>query len=123
MVISKDKCGACAHYIPQTIGCHRAAAGLKCVLDVETARQDLKIAESKTVKAAPSALDRQVGGGHYKDFEIQPAEFITRNNISFLEGCVIKRMCRHSAKAGREDLEKAKHEIDLLIELKYGGKP
>ena len=42
-----------------------------------------------------SALDTQVGGGHYKDFEIQPVEFIHKNNIGFLEGNCIKYLCRH----------------------------
>lgn len=67
-----------------------------------------------------SALARQEGGGHYKDFAIQPVEFITRNNIGFLEGCVIKRMTRHGAKNKAEDLRKAIHEIELLLELEYG---
>jgi hypothetical protein len=64
-----------------------------------------------------SALDRQEGGNHYKGMEIQPAEFITRNNIGFLEGCVIKRMCRWQSKDGLKDLRKAIHEIELLIEF------
>ena len=66
-----------------------------------------------------SALDTQVGGGHYKDYAIQPVEFITKNKIGFLEGCVIKRVCRHKAKNGKEDLLKATHELQLLIELEY----
>lgn len=64
-----------------------------------------------------SALDIQIGGSHYVGFKIQPAEFITVNGIGWLEGCVIKRVCRWRAKDGIQDLEKAKHEIDLLIEL------
>lgn len=67
-----------------------------------------------------SALDVQIGGTHYQHHAIQPVEFITRNELGFLEGCVIKRICRHEYKNGLEDLKKAKHEIDLLIELKYG---
>lgn len=67
-----------------------------------------------------SALGVQIGGAHYKNFEIPPVEFIDRNKIPFLEGCVIKRMCRHMDKNGIEDLFKAKHEIDLIIELRYG---
>ena len=66
------------------------------------------------------ALDKQVGGDHYKRLAIQPVEFITRNSIPFLEGCVIKRMCRHLTKdpsASTQDLLKAKHEIDLIIAL------
>lgn len=70
-------------------------------------------------KGAAGALGVQVGGDHYKLFVIQPEEFITRNGIGFLEGCVIKRMCRHGSKNKREDLEKARHEIDLLIALIY----
>lgn len=67
-----------------------------------------------------TALDTQIGGEHYKKYTIQPVEFITKNELGFLEGCVIKRICRYEDKNGLEDLKKAKHEIDLLIELKYG---
>lgn len=67
-----------------------------------------------------TALDTQIGGEHYKKHAIQPVEFITKNKLGFLEGCVIKRICRYEDKNGLEDLKKAKHEIDLLIELKYG---
>jgi len=64
------------------------------------------------------ALDTQVGEDHYKDFVIQPTEFIHRNGIGFIAGCVIKRMCRYDKKGSAyEDLEKSKHEIDMLIEL------
>jgi hypothetical protein len=65
------------------------------------------------------ALDVQIAGTHYKNLEIQPVEFITKNKLSFLEGCVIKRVCRHRGKNGREDLEKAIHELQLMIELEY----
>lgn len=67
-----------------------------------------------------TALNTQIGGEHYKRYVIQPVEFITKNKLGFLEGCVIKRICRYEDKNGLEDLKKAKHEIDLLIELKYG---
>lgn len=63
------------------------------------------------------ALATQVGGAHYKDMEIQPVEFITKNGLGFLEGCVIKRVCRWKAKDGVQDLRKAIHEIELLIEM------
>lgn len=64
-----------------------------------------------------SALNEQVGGDHYKNYAIQPVEFITKNNIGFLEGCIIKRACRWRNKNGVEDLEKIIHEAKLLIEL------
>lgn len=63
-----------------------------------------------------SALDKQVAGNHYSDMAIQPAEFIIKNKISFCEGNVIKYVCRHKAKNGIEDLKKARHYLDMLIE-------
>lgn len=69
-----------------------------------------------------SALNVQEGGDHYKNLKVQPVEFIEANGIPFLEGCVIKRMCRHGSKAKAEDLRKAIHEIKLLLELRYGEK-
>lgn len=64
--------------------------------------------------------DIQIGGTHYKDFKIQPALFIHANKIGFLEGNVIKYVCRHSKKHGKEDLLKAIHYINLLLEAEYG---
>ena len=66
-------------------------------------------------------LQTQVGGSHYKDLKIQPIEFIHANNIPFCEANAIKYLCRWRNKNGRQDLEKAKHYIDLLIELEYGN--
>ena len=63
-----------------------------------------------------SALDTQVSGNHYK-MPIQPVEFIHKNNIPYIEGNVIKYISRWRDKGGIADLEKAKHYIDLLIEL------
>ncbi len=68
-------------------------------------------------KKSATPTDVQVGGNHYKSLAIQPAEFSTRNKLGFLEGCVVKRMCRWRNKNGIEDLRKAIHEIELLIEF------
>lgn len=64
-----------------------------------------------------SALDVQVAGNHYKDQAIQPVEYIHANNIGYMEGNVIKYVSRWRKKNGIADLEKAKHYIELLIEL------
>ena len=64
--------------------------------------------------------DTQVGGNHYKDMAIQPSEFINKNKILFAEGNAIKYICRHNNKGGKQDLEKAKHYIDMIIERDYG---
>lgn len=69
------------------------------------------------MKTEQTALSTQVGGNHYKDFPIQPIEFITKNNIGFIEGNIIKYVCRYKAKNGVEDLNKAKHYLEMLIEL------
>lgn len=63
------------------------------------------------------ALDRQVGGNHYKSMPIQPVEYIHKNGIGYFEGCVIKYVSRWKNKNGVEDLRKARHFLDLLIEM------
>ncbi len=64
-------------------------------------------------------LDKQVGGNHYKGFKIQPIEFIQANDLSYCQGNVIKYILRD--KGNRiEDLEKAKHYIDLMIQNENG---
>ncbi len=64
-----------------------------------------------------SALNTQVAGGHYKSLKIQPIEYIHANGIPFAEGSVIKYVTRWRDKGGLADLEKAKHFLELLIEL------
>ena len=64
-----------------------------------------------------SSLDTQEGWAHYKNLAIQPVEYIHANGIGYFEGCVIKYVTRWKAKNGLEDLRKARHFIDLLLEL------
>lgn len=64
-----------------------------------------------------SALDTQVAGGHYKDLVIQPVEYIHKNRIPFIEGSVIKYVTRWRGKGGVDDLRKARHFLDILIEM------
>ena len=65
----------------------------------------------------------QVGGGHYKEYAIQPITFIQANELEFCVGNVIKYVCRHRFKNGVEDLKKAKHYIDFILEHEYGKVP
>ena len=62
------------------------------------------------------ALDTQVGGGHYKDMKIQPVEFIVANKIAYREGNVIKYITRHEKKNGIEDVKKALHYCQMIID-------
>ena len=64
-----------------------------------------------------SALDIQVGGSHYKDRAIQPVEYIHANYLGFCEGNIVKYVSRWRQKNGIADLEKAKHYLEILIEL------
>jgi len=65
------------------------------------------------------ASDRQVGGTHYKDMPVQPAEFINKNKLLFAEGNAIKYICRHKAKGELKDIEKAIHYLEMIIERDY----
>ena len=62
---------------------------------------------------------KQIGGSHYKRFKIQPSQFVIENELLYPEGCVIKYIIRHRSKNGKEDLLKAKHFIDMIIERVY----
>jgi hypothetical protein len=64
-----------------------------------------------------SNLNKQIGGTHYKNMAIQPIEYIVKNNIPYIEGNVIKYISRWKQKNGIDDLRKARHYIDMLIEL------
>ena len=66
------------------------------------------------------ASSKQVGGDHYREFAIQPSEFIHRNGIEFIPGNVIKYVCRYKRKNGAQDLRKAIHYLELLLEFEYG---
>jgi hypothetical protein len=70
-----------------------------------------------------SALEKQVGGSHYREMVIQPIEYILANGLGFVEGAVIKYVSRHRAKGGVEDLRKARHFLDLLIEHETRDEP
>ena len=65
------------------------------------------------------SLDKQHGGKHYQSFKIQPAEFINENQLLFAEGNAIKYICRHSAKGKEEDIKKAIHYLEMILERDY----
>lgn len=63
----------------------------------------------------PNPFHTQIGGDHYKALRIQPTEYILANELPFVEGCVVKYVTRWQAKGGLEDLQKAKHYLEILI--------
>ena len=103
----------------------------KCFSDIDHAKITnnlvMKLNEFAIIHWTPmnqffkGVLSKQEGGNHYKEFPIQPIEFIQKNGLSFAQGNVIKYICRYKAKNGLQDLKKARHYIDLMIELEYGN--
>lgn len=67
------------------------------------------------------ATDRQEGGSHYRNYKIQPIEYILANGIGFLAGNVVKYVTRYKAKNGAEDIRKAIHYLELILEFEYGA--
>ena len=61
----------------------------------------------------------QVGGSHYSSLKIQPVEYIHANALSYMEGNVVKYVTRHSSKNGAEDIKKAIHYLNLILEFDY----
>ena len=66
-----------------------------------------------------SSYKKQICGSHYKNMKIQPSKFINDNKLLFAEGNAIKYICRHAHKGGKEDLKKAIHYIEMIIERDY----
>ena len=62
---------------------------------------------------------KQVGGEHYKLMKIQPSKFINGNNLPFAEGNAIKYICRHKLKGKKEDILKAMHYLEMILERDY----
>ena len=60
---------------------------------------------------------KQVGGDHYKSKAIQPWDYIASNNLGYLEGNIVKYVSRWKDKGGVQDLEKALHYLQKLIEV------
>lgn len=71
------------------------------------------------VNTFKDALRSQVGGSHYKDMPIQPVEFCQKNRLNYCESNVVKYVCRHRSKNGRQDIEKAIHYLQLLLDIEY----
>ena len=63
------------------------------------------------------ANEQQIGGDHYKGKAIQPWDYIVSNGLGYLEGNIVKYVSRWKDKGGVQDLEKARHYLDKLIEV------
>mgnify|MGYP003651706892 CR=1 FL=1 len=93
------------------------AAGTSTQMQAKSQKKMSLLYAMTAILLMDSPLSKQVGGDHYKNLVIQPFEFIERNGIGFAAGNIIKYVCRYKTKNGIEDLKKARHYIDLLIDL------
>jgi len=67
-----------------------------------------------------TAIDKQIGGDHYKFMPIQPMEYSMKNNLNACQHTAIKYVTRYKVKGGKQDLLKAIHCLEMLIEMEYG---
>ena len=65
--------------------------------------------------------DKQIGGSHYQKYKIQPSKFVIENKLLYPEGCAIKYIIRHADKGKKQDLLKAIHFIEMIIERDYNA--
>ena len=86
------------------------------------ARQEVHTEEIKHIQQEVKATGTQIGGNHYTKLTIQPMQYSMKNGLDPLQHTVIKYVTRFRDKAGIEDLEKAKHCIDMLIEFEKESK-
>jgi hypothetical protein len=88
----------------------------------ELLREDVALARTlkeKENQRSAGALSRQVGGSHYKEYEIQPYVFFFKNHIPHHKAAIIRRILRYDHPTGKgiEDLEKIIHECEMIMEL------
>lgn len=89
---------------------------------IKIAPDKIQTTESiESSQSKPTSLTVQEGGDHYKTLKIQPVEYIVANNLSFLQGNVVKYITRYKQKNGEEDIKKVIHYCQLILELEYGN--
>jgi hypothetical protein len=114
---SSSSCDRDINYAYAYVGSKGTYCSQLCLSQTEHSDNFLK---EKEVSKSVYATGVQIAGNHYSSMEIQPVKYITANKLTYLQGNVIKYISRYKSKNGAEDLKKAKHYIDLILELEYG---
>jgi hypothetical protein len=132
-------CNTCLHQPKQASSIDEAPAkcwdctSFKTLVHWEPKKKPVEVQEDEPLELSPidyaslhdaeeetSALETQIAGSHYKHLKIQPMEYSMANKLDACQHTAIKYITRFRSKNGLEDLEKAKHAIDLLIQFEYG---
>ena len=88
---------------------------------VDDAVEDVSDFVDSAVDALPfEALRKQVSGSHYADQAIEPIDYVMANDLGYCEGNVVKYVTRHKLKNGKEDILKAIHYLEFILEFQYG---
>lgn len=82
--------------------------------------QSLNDQYAEIEKVRQSAWQKQEGGSHYKNLKIQPMQYALENKLDYAQANVVKYVTRHADKNGKDDLLKAIHNLELMIEFYYG---
>jgi hypothetical protein len=93
-----------------------------CSAEIPCNFVDVKDGPMASEPARKSPLSTQIGGDHYTKLAIQPMQYSMNNRLDPLQHTIIKYVTRFRDKTGIEDLEKAKHCIDMLIEFEKESK-
>ena len=79
-------------------------------------KSEMRLQVEERQAAQNNARAVQIGGDHYAKLAIQPFDYIVANGLGYAEGNVVKYITRWRSKGGVQDLRKARHYIDMLIE-------
>jgi hypothetical protein len=112
-----SECGLMCHSTLYRGGRRESDCCWGAVLDRRPALKGAIPIEKITEAVEKVANARQEGGTHYLHFPIQPIDFIQKNGLDWCQGNIVKYVCRYKHKNGLEDLKKARHYLDKLIEL------
>ena len=74
------------------------------------------------IKEETKATSKQVAGDHYAQQEIEPIEYTIANDLGYCEGNVVKYITRHKLKGGKEDILKAMHYLQFILDYEYGDR-
>ena len=75
--------------------------------------------KNTVIMESKNTYDKQIGGSHYQKYKIQPSKFVIENELLYPEGCAIKYIIRHRDKGKKQDILKAIHFLEMIIERDY----